>query len=100
MENLNIEVRSTVKKQVSLPEYFKTTDSLYYKIVDKESNIRVQYYGDELHLVQLNLYPMVTIGSNFTIHLFIDTEIQEISKEEFENAFKKAQEVLQKIADI
>jgi hypothetical protein len=100
MENLNIEISETVKKKVTLPEYFKTTDSNFYKIVDKETNIRVQYYGEELHLIQLNLYPQVSISSNYTIYLFIDREIQEISKEEFDNALNKALAIVAKVAEI
>jgi hypothetical protein len=100
MENLKIDVMQTTKKSVTLPEYFKTTDSLYFKLVDKETNIRVQYYGEELHLVHLTLFPMVTIGSNYTIHLFIETEIEEITKEEFETVFKKSIQIISTFADI
>ena len=94
MKNFKISMTEQVVRAFDLPQFFKATDSSYYKIIDNKNYLQVNYYGQDPFNFGLYLYPKIQMHSTDILSFVGIKDIQEITEEEFQNKFIEATEFL------
>jgi hypothetical protein len=89
MKNLTLKTVKKVESYLVLPEYFRTNQSQYYKIVSNNSYVAVTFYDtDKKEMEELYLYPEIEVKNVNHLHIYVEgREITEITKEEFLKKF-------------
>jgi hypothetical protein len=83
---MKITVETTVKKQVEIPQYFKTNSHTWWMLVGNNAVVRVHSYSQVAP--DLDLFPKIeAMSPNAIKHYVQDSKIEPISEAEFKHAY-------------
>jgi hypothetical protein len=100
MQNLALKIRQTTTETVIMPRYFVRSSGDYYKLIDEKTYINVVYYGEDVLQYSLYLYPKIVVHSTDLLHGLDVMTLQQITEDEFFNAYYQAKKLIEKLAEI
>jgi hypothetical protein len=100
MKNFTLNITDNITRSVNLPQYFTTTDGIFYKLLDEKTYLNVVYYGQETLCFGLYLYPKIEMHSTDLLHGLRIDQINKISDDQFYSAYFEARNLIEKLSDL
>jgi hypothetical protein len=95
MENFKITTKQVINTEIELPQFFRVGELNFIKVLNDQMHLHVSKED-----FKLELYPDIKIKTNRVLYWFESHTWEEITEEEFLDAYYETKYLIEKFADI
>jgi hypothetical protein len=95
MENFKITTKQVINTEIELPQFFRVGDLNFIKVLNDKMHLHVSKED-----FKLELYPDIKLKTNRVLYWFESHTWDEITEEEFLDAYYETKYLIEKLAKI